>query len=311
MSRAVMISARNLAFLIAAITVVREAGTVLPAWAIVGVLLAAAAAVYLQVRARDHRGEEVSPGLLLCLFFLVFGVMAYARSMADQGGFQVHYNYVIDMDRSVFGAVPSVWLQEHLHTPGKVNALDAGASLVYFSYFVVPIVTGTLLWHASPRVFRLYLATTILMIAFGSLTFTLLPTAPPWLAALDGHLPPIARIAPEVAELIRPGFYERGYQAVGVNDVAAFPSYHTAQTLVVALVGWRFGRGLGVVGTMYAGAMAFSLVYLGEHYVADVIAGMAVALMAWLAATKITPLRGSYPVSVRPSVSIEVYGKAA
>jgi membrane-associated phospholipid phosphatase len=290
MLRAVLISARNLGFFLGAVLILREAGTMAEPPVIIAVLLVGALALCSQVWIRDRRGDSINPALLLGLFFLFIGMMAYARAMADQAGFTVQYAYVISSDEAIFfGSVPTVWLQDALHTPGVINVIDVLASLIYFSYFVVPLVVGTVLWHVNPRLFRVYLTTTILMIGVGSALFTLFPTAPPWLAALDGHLPPVFRIAPEVAEIVRPGFYERGYQAVGINDVAAFPSYHTAQTVAVALATWQLGRRLRIVGTLYAVSMGLSLVYLGEHYASDVLAGAALALLGWVAALKLTP----------------------
>ena len=63
-----------------------------------------------------------------------------------------------------------------------------------------------------------------------------------------------------------------------VNPVAAMPSLHAAFPLMLLLFFWSAGRwvrlGLGV----YTLAMAFTLVYGGEHFVADIVAGWAMAL---------------------------------
>lgn len=61
------------------------------------------------------------------------------------------------------------------------------------------------------------------------------------------------------------------------NPIAAMPSLHQAFTLLMALVLWRERRWLGVLGGLYALAMGASLVYLGEHYLVDVLAGAALA----------------------------------
>jgi hypothetical protein len=37
------------------------------------------------------------------------------------------------------------------------------------------------------------------------------------------------------------------------------------------------GPAAGTVGWTYAGALGFALVYLGEHYVVDLVAGLALA----------------------------------
>jgi membrane-associated phospholipid phosphatase len=38
---------------------------------------------------------------------------------------------------------------------------------------------------------------------------------------------------------------------------------------------------------LYAAAMALALVYLGEHYAVDLVAGVAVAAVAWPAAERL------------------------
>jgi membrane-associated phospholipid phosphatase len=52
-----------------------------------------------------------------------------------------------------------------------------------------------------------------------------------------------------------------------------------------------------VIGWLYAAVMAFALVYLGEHYVVDIIAGVALAVVAWLAFGAATRLRNPVPVA--------------
>lgn len=287
--RAALISGRNLAFTVGAIVGLSLAGSALPAPALIVAGLTATGTLAWQIRARDGRGEEVSQGLLLAAFALVFAVMAAVRSLADEAGFTPHYEYVIHLDERLLGVVPSVWLQEQLHTAGSVSLLDAALSAVYFSYFTVPLLVAVALWFSDARGLRLYLTATVIIIIAGNAVFTLLPTAPPWLAAQEGYLPALSRIAPEAMNHVRPGFYEQGYQAVGINDVAAMPSYHTAQTLLVALVAWRWRRWAGATGLFYTATMAFSLVYLGEHYVADVLAGLSLAAVAWAAARRLTP----------------------
>src|SRR3954464_13114552 len=37
---------------------------------------------------------------------------------ADTFGIGVHHHLMIDFDRAIFGEVPTVWLQQHLHDPG-------------------------------------------------------------------------------------------------------------------------------------------------------------------------------------------------
>ena len=101
------------------------------------------------------------------------------------------------------------------------------------------------------------------------------------LAANAGDLPDVARINAIAHSTAWSEAYAQGSYVAGVNDVGAMPSLHTALTAIVAMSLWRMHRGLGVIGWLYVGAMGFSLMYLGEHYLIDVLAGVAAAAVAW------------------------------
>jgi len=55
------------------------------------------------------------------------------------------------------------------------------------------------------------------------------------------------------------------------------PSLHFATSVMAAHLLSDTGPVAGMLGWAYTGALGFALVYLGEHYVADLIAGLALA----------------------------------
>ena len=55
------------------------------------------------------------------------------------------------------------------------------------------------------------------------------------------------------------------------NPVAAVPSLHGAWSTLVALIIWRWRPRLWPIGVAYALVQQFAVVYLGEHYVADLL----------------------------------------
>jgi membrane-associated phospholipid phosphatase len=218
-------------------------------------------------------------------YVLAVLLFAYLRSLADETGIPIRFEYVADLERVLFaGHSPTVWLQEHLYVPGEVGAVEIAGIAVYFSYFLVPHLVALWLWLRRRDLFGRYV-TALLGTAYLGLAISFaVPTAPPWLAGQSGHLPFVSRIVEDVVTGVDPSAYARGYELVGINPVAAMPSLHMAGTVIVLLAAWRAGFGLRLAGLAYGAAMAFALVYTGEHYVVDVIAGAAIAAFAWVVA---------------------------
>jgi hypothetical protein len=115
--------------------------------------------------------------------------------------------------------------------------------------------------------------------------FTVCPTMPPWLASQKGMIGPITRVIGPVGRSIGgvdvSSLWERGVRLA--NDLAPLPSLHEGMTILACVALWpRSGRATRVVLVTYPLVMAFSLVYTGEHYVSDLVAGalMVVAVIA-------------------------------
>jgi membrane-associated phospholipid phosphatase len=65
------------------------------------------------------------------------------------------------------------------------------------------------------------------------------------------------------------------YSVFGGNPLAAMPSLHFATSVMAALLLGETGPLAGAVGWAYTATLGFALVYLGEHYVVDLLAGVA------------------------------------
>jgi membrane-associated phospholipid phosphatase len=183
----------------------------------------------------------------------------------------------IDIDRWLFhGKVPTVWLQQKLYTPGVAHWYDRIIMVCYLSHFLVSLVLAVVLWCVNYRLFRSYLATLVTLTLITLATYILVPTSPPWMAGLNGYLPHVDRVVQATLSTIGGetlnSAVEKG--AAYSNPVAAMPSLHAAIPMFLLLFFWREVRNRGrVFLAAYALLMAFSLVYAGEHYVTDVLAG--------------------------------------
>ena len=222
--------------------------------------------------------RDFLPFLLLVLLY------EWTRTEAHRLHPSAFYTPQIDADRFLgFGNVPTVWLQQHLWH-GDLDRLDRFLIFVHGLNLAGPIVVLFLVWLGSRRDY-LRSAGAFLGAAFASCVgFLLFPAAPPWLAAQQGLLD-VTRIR-ELADPATTSGLAR--ELFDDNPVAAIPSLHAGWSLIVVLVAFRYlPRPAGWVAACYAILVHFAVVYLGEHYVIDLILGDAVAVGAWVVSGRV------------------------
>lgn len=221
--------------------------------------------------------------LLAVGYVLTFLVFLILRPLADETFIPVHYDYPILLDRVLFlGSLPIIWLQDLFYVPGRVGVLDMVLSSVYVTYFFAPHVMALIVWRTRPQLFPKALVAISLTFLIGLFFYFAIPTAPPWLASDRGDIDAdVVRVLPEISAQLAGDTYDEASRAVGQNEVAAMPSLHTALTTMVALILASYGRRWRWLGITYVALMGTALVYLGEHYVIDEIAGIALAVGVW------------------------------
>jgi hypothetical protein len=79
------------------------------------------------------------------------------------------------------------------------------------------------------------------------------------------------------------------YSVLGGNPLAAMPSLHFATSVMAALLLSESGPVAGAIGWTYASTLGFALVYLGEHYVADLLGGAALTVAVRRLAPRAAP----------------------
>jgi membrane-associated phospholipid phosphatase len=93
----------------------------------------------------------------------------------------------------------------------------------------------------------------------------------------DGRTPELRRMMVEYGEDFWGDRWTRLYGVLGGNPLAAMPSLHFATSVQAARVLSETGQVAGILGWAYTGTLGLALVYLGEHYVVDLMAGLALA----------------------------------
>jgi membrane-associated phospholipid phosphatase len=203
---------------------------------------------------------------------------------------RLRVDYPIRVDRALgLGTLPTTRLQRALGREGRVGPLEYGLSAVHWSWFLVP--HGTLAYILL-RHREHYPRSAVLMAAcfdLGCVVYWLVPTAPPWWAGLKGRMPPVRRIMEEAGQRAWGRLWDPLYHSLQGNPFAAMPSLHFGTSVMAARILSQVGRRQAALGWAYASVLGFGLVYLGEHYVVDLLAGLALAEGIWRAAPRVDP----------------------
>ncbi len=227
-------------------------------------LLAMAAAILVLARLRGR-----SPILRLAHGFVPLPVLAAlvnAVGPAIEFVNPARYDAALSaIDARFFGPLASAWI----NALGRPEWLTAAAAIAYLSYYVLPVAFAAVLWKDGRRaefdrlVFSL---TGILLVSYVAYFFA--PASGP-------RHSPLALSGGGVAAAALRAFLH----ACERNELDAFPSGHTATSLILLIEAWPMFRRQRPLLVLAVASIVFSTVYLSLHYVIDVVAGAALAVV--------------------------------
>lgn len=260
--------------------------------------LAFCAPVGLCVAMRRSRTRDVAAcGLQMWAY-----VAAY-KSPHDRPAEQarrVHVDYPIAIDRALgLGELPTARLQHRLARVGAAGpewrTLDKVLVWAHWSWFAVPHGTLVYIMLRHPKRFDRAATLTYAVFDIGAMIYWVLPTAPPWyVPAEEEHaqrhrMIEVRRMMVEYGEMFWRDGWGPLYSVLGGNPLAAMPSLHFATSVMAALLLGESGPVAGAIGWTYASTLGFALVYLGEHYVADLLGGAALTVTVRRLAPRVAP----------------------
>jgi hypothetical protein len=188
--------------------------------------------------------------------------------------------YPIRVDRVLGGGeLPNVRLQRALGGLSNRNVINRALCWVHWSWFFEPHGSLTYILARDQEQFARAARQMSAVYDLGCILYAAVPTAPPWWASEEGYTDAkVRRIMVEVGEEEWGKAWPVLYDVLGGNPWAAMPSLHFATSLMAALLLSEMGVREGIAGWAYAGTLGFALVYLGEHYVVDLLAGAALVI---------------------------------
>lgn len=202
--------------------------------------------------------------------------------------------YPLAIDRALgLGELPTVRLQRAFSKPGSVNRVERALALSHWVWFLTPHTTLVYILWRDPDRFPSAAARMYAVFDIGAVFYWAVPTAPPWWAAKHGYLEDrrvdVRRMMIEYGPVFWGDLWEPLYDFLGGNPLAAMPSLHFATSFMGAQLLSEVGPGAGVVGWSYALWLGLALVYLGEHYLIDLLAGAALTQTIRRAAPGMVP----------------------
>jgi membrane-associated phospholipid phosphatase len=267
-----------------------------------------AAPLGLSVAMRRSRTRDVAVCGLQMWAYLAAYKTPHDDPQAQQQ--RTRFDYPAVADRVLgLGELPTVRLQRALARVGadgaEWRALDRVLVWTHWVWFAVPHGTVAFLLLRHPERFARGAALTYAVFDSGAVFYWLVPTAPPWYAeatqserengapqlspsAIGEHS--VRRMMAEYGEHFWRDNWGPLYSVLGGNPLAAMPSLHFATSLMAALLLAEVGVLPGALGFAYLITLGFALVYLGEHYAIDLLAGGALTVAVRRLAPRATPL---------------------
>jgi membrane-associated phospholipid phosphatase len=189
----------------------------------------------------------------------------------------VHVSELASAESQIFGAIPTLVLQQFYRSA----VLDSLGAFFYSLHFIIPTVFGFILWRYSPKNYWKYICAFLVCSYAALITALLYPSAPPWFGVNA------TRILYQVDNEIGAPVYHLIFDYIQSNPFAAFPSLHAAYPWLISLTAIKIKRIRALPIIALPIGVWFSAVYLGEHYVIDIIGGVAYSTCAFLLSEKL------------------------
>lgn len=246
-------------------------------------VLGAAAAAPFALSVATPRTRARDAGVVLLQMWAYVAAYEMPNDDAERLRARVRVRYPVRIDRAIgFGELPGVRLQRAFGRPGEpLRGAEQVLVWAHWLWFAFP--HGTAAYLLLRRRDDLFVRGALRLYAvfdLGVVFYWVLPTAPPWFAAEAGELGEgeehaLRRMMIEHGRVFWKRAWAPLYGVLAGNPLAAMPSLHFATSVMAAHLLTEAGPVQGAVGWSYALTLGFALVYLGEHYVVDLLAGYA------------------------------------
>lgn len=220
------------------------------------------------------------------IFIVYWIIFDYMKAFPNYLYQDVDIAGIYHFEKNAFGIshkgvllTPNEFLKVHAN-----SFLDVLSGIFYLTWVPVPLIFAVFLFFTKRREFFYFSLTFLLVNIIGFVIYYLHPAAPPWYiqnygyhfnALTPGNTGGLSRFDSFFGVSIFKSIYSKSS-----NVFAAMPSLHSSYPVIVLYYGLR--NRMRYVNLLFALIMVgiwFSAVYSSHHYVIDVLAGIACAVV--------------------------------
>jgi len=236
------------------------------------------------------------------IFIVYWIIFDYMKAFPNYTYNTVHIQDLYNAEKALFG----ININGKIITPNEFwianhsTWIDVATGIFYLCWIPVPLAFAFYLFVKDKQLFLHFSITFVLVNFIGFVLYYLYPAAPPWymqqfgtnfIAGTKGNTAGLNRFDSVTGLNVFHNLY-----AKSSNVFAAMPSLHSAYPLIVVYYG--FQKKVGIVATILFTIVMlgiwFAAIYSSHHYVLDVLAGIAVAVLGILIFQKIMLRIGWY-----------------
>jgi hypothetical protein len=234
-------------------------------------------------------GNQFTRKLILgfSIFIIYWIVFDYMKAFPNYKFNIVHIKDLYDFEKQIFGIKSG----NVLLTPNEFWSLHSGkfldvlSGLFYLCWIPVPLLFAIYLFLRNKKEFLKFSMTFFVVNIIGFIVYYLYPAAPPWYTYKFGTafhpLTPGDPAGLTRFDSITGINIFRALYTKSSNVFAAMPSLHAAYMLIVLYYGLTNKLGLiNIIFALITGGIWFSAVYNNHHYILDILAGIACAIVA-------------------------------
>jgi len=213
--------------------------------------------------------KELTPFIVLLMSYEALQGVAGSLSLAPV----IHHAG----SRVTYGIIEAI--QSSFLSPDLTDVM----SLLYGLHFPLVIGSAILLWYSNKVLYKRYVYSLVACSYISLVFYALAPSAPSWYNGVVSNLLVTTR-----AQIGSSGLFSelaRIGSLIESDKLAAFPSLHAAYVLLFSYFTTKLKRTYGLVSIPISIGVLFSTIYLGQHYITDLVGGVAVAAACVLVVT--------------------------